>query len=107
MTIVSIDNGRRLPTKDRFVGTALITGASRGIGAVYADRLAKLEALAARLTGETGRSVTALRADLDDKADVAKVLNADFEKIDDMIALSPTLRATPLSRLSAKRVSRS
>jgi len=54
-------------------GTALITGASRGIGAVYADRLAKrcydlilvarnqvrLEALAKRLEAETGRSVKA------------------------------------------------
>jgi short-subunit dehydrogenase len=53
-------------------GTALITGASRGIGAVYADRLAKrgfdlilvarseapLKALSARLRSETGRSVT-------------------------------------------------
>jgi uncharacterized protein len=68
-------------------GTALITGASRGIGAVYADRLAKrgydlilvareaarLNALAARLTSETGRSVSSLSADLADKADLAKV----------------------------------
>ena len=50
-------------------GTALVTGASRGIGAVYADRLAKrgyalilvarnearLKALSARLASETGR----------------------------------------------------
>jgi short chain dehydrogenase len=56
-------------------GTALITGGSRGIGAVYADRLAKrgydlilvarnaarLKALSARLTSETGRYVTPLR----------------------------------------------
>ena len=62
-------------------GTALITGASRGIGAVYADRLAKrgydlilvarsearLKTLSARLTSETGRSVTPLPADLNDK----------------------------------------
>src|SRR5262249_58156606 len=68
-------------------GTALITGASTGIGAVYADRLARpgydlvlaarnearLKALSARLTEETGRSVTPLRADLNDKADIGTV----------------------------------
>jgi serine/threonine-protein kinase RsbW len=41
---------------------ALITGASTGIGAVYADRLNE-----ARLTSETGGSVNALRADLNNK----------------------------------------
>jgi short-subunit dehydrogenase len=69
------------------LGTALVTGASFGIGAVYADRLAKrgyelilvarnverLNSLAARLTSETGRSVTVLPADLGDKAELAKV----------------------------------
>jgi uncharacterized protein len=68
-------------------GTALITGASRGIGAVYADRLAKrgydlllvardasrLEQLAAKLERETGRNVTPLTADLSNKADLAKI----------------------------------
>ena len=68
-------------------GTALITGASRGIGAVYADRLAKrgydlvlvarnkarLETLSTRLASETGRSITPLPADLNDKAVLAKV----------------------------------
>lgn len=68
-------------------GTALITGASRGIGAVYADRLAKrgydlilvardasrLEQLAAKLKRETGRSVTALNADLSNRTDLVKV----------------------------------
>jgi short-subunit dehydrogenase len=67
--------------------TALITGASRGIGAVYADRLARrgydlvlvarneaaLNALSARLASETGRSVTPLPADLGDTTDLAKV----------------------------------
>jgi len=68
-------------------GTALITGASRGIGAVYADRLAKrgydlilvardgsrLEQLTAKLKRETGRTVSLLTADLSNRAELAKV----------------------------------
>ena len=68
-------------------GTALITGASTGIGAVYADRLARrgydlilvarnqerLRALASRLSNETGRAVETVAADLNDKADLARV----------------------------------
>jgi uncharacterized protein len=108
-------------------GTALITGASAGIGAIYADRLAKrgydlilvardksrLAGLAQRLRNSTGRSVDTVAADLNDKADLARVeailraddditllvnnagvgataplLNADVEKMDDMIRLN-------------------
>jgi len=68
-------------------GTALVTGASVGIGAVYADRLAKrgydlilvarnkdqLDALAAKLSAETGVKAEALQADLANKSDLAKV----------------------------------
>jgi short-subunit dehydrogenase len=69
------------------LGTALITGASTGIGATYADRLArrgydlilvarnreKLDALARRITNETQRSVEVLTADLNDHADLERV----------------------------------
>lgn len=69
------------------LGTAIITGASTGIGATYADRLARrghdlvlvarnegrLVALANRLRAETGRDVEIIVADLGRGADVAKV----------------------------------
>jgi short-subunit dehydrogenase len=68
-------------------GTALVTGASSGIGALYAQRLARrghdlilvarnaarLAALADRIAGETGRQVQTLVADLADPADLARV----------------------------------
>jgi uncharacterized protein len=124
-------NMSNMPAK----GTALITGASSGIGAVYADRLAKrgydlvpvarneprLKSLSERLTRETGQSAKALRANLNDKADLAKVeatlrddpaiailvnnagiaavtplLNSDVATMDDMIALN----VTALTRLT-------
>ena len=108
-------------------GTALVTGASAGIGAIYADRLAKrgynlilvardktrLAGLAQRLRSATGHFVDTVAADLNDKTDLAKVeailrtnaditllvnnagvgataplLNADVEKMDEMIRLN-------------------
>jgi len=116
-------------------GVALITGASSGIGAVYADRLAKrgydlilvarnearLKSLSARLTSETGRSTKVLPTDLSNRAELAKVeatlgndpsitmlvnnagtasvaplLNADVNKMDEIIALN----ITALTRLT-------
>ncbi|HKY90719.1 MAG TPA: SDR family oxidoreductase [Nevskiaceae bacterium] len=75
-------------------GTALITGASSGIGAIYADRLARqgydlvlvarnaerLQRLAAHLSAATGRHIATLAADLtrpDDLSRVEQLLKTD------------------------------
>jgi short-subunit dehydrogenase len=68
-------------------GVAVITGASAGIGAVYADRLARrgydlvlvarnearLDQLATRLADATGRAVKTVVADLRNKADLKRI----------------------------------
>jgi short-subunit dehydrogenase len=73
--------------KQQSRGLAVITGASSGIGAVYADRLARrgydlllvarsqerMADLAKKIVSETGRKVEILAADLTDSNDLAKL----------------------------------
>jgi len=80
-------------------GKALITGASSGIGAVYADRLARqgydlilvarntarLRALDLEISSETGRKVETIQADLTVAADLRKI--EQVLKTDDRITL--------------------
>ena len=91
-------------------GGALITGASGGIGVAYAERLARrgydltivarnrrrLDALAARISDETGRGVEVLQADLVNKEDLARIetalkaplLQSNVDLMEEMIKLN-------------------
>ena len=80
-------------------GLAVITGASSGIGAVYADRLAhggydlllvarstrRLDKLAERLASETGRKIEVTTADLTNRNDVSRL--AQFLRDDPRVTL--------------------
>ncbi len=69
------------------LGTALVTGASSGIGALYAEKLAqqgydlilvarnreRLNALASDISTRSGRAVEVLAADLGDRASLARI----------------------------------
>ena len=79
------------------LGTALITGASGGIGAVYADRLARrgydlilvardkvaMDKLAKNLAADTGVSIRVLPADL--------TVEADLHRVEQVLREDPTL----------------
>jgi uncharacterized protein len=68
-------------------GIAVVTGASSGIGAIYADRLARrgydlilvarnperLDAVSTRVAGTTGRAINVIAADLNQTSDLKRV----------------------------------
>ncbi len=78
-------------------GKALITGASTGIGAVYADRLARrgydlvvvarnkeqLQELSIRLQSATGRNIEVVQADL--------TKGADLKRVEEQLASDPEI----------------
>ncbi len=102
------------------LGTALITGASTGIGATYADRLARrgydlilvarnkptLDKLAASLAAETGVRVQALPADLTAKADLDRVETVlrDDSSITLLVNNAGTATLAPFAKADIERL---
>jgi len=103
-------------------GVAVITGASSGIGAVYADRLARrghdllliarrhdrLQQLAAEIAGRTGRKVEVLAADLGAPADLARVERVlrDDPRITVLVNNAGVAAVTPLLNANVDDMSR-
>src|SRR5439155_8100567 len=87
MIIMNIGSIREKSNPMATVPSVLITGASTGIGAAYAERfarrghdlvlvarnVARMEALAARLRQETGVAIDLIQADLTQPAELATV----------------------------------
>ena len=87
MIVMNIGSNREKSNPMTAIPSVLITGASTGIGAAYAERfarrghdlvlvardVARMEALSARLVEETGVAIDIIKADLTQPAEVATV----------------------------------
>nr|WP_295740115.1 SDR family oxidoreductase [uncultured Acidocella sp.] len=105
-------------SEHRRAGTALITGASSGIGAVYADRLAargydlvlvardeaRLGALAAKLRQRDGVAVKVVKADLLSEAGIGAVEAELATKIDLFVNNAGMARVSALAEMSPQEI---
>lgn len=108
--------------KNQSKGLAVITGASSGIGAIYADRLAhrgydlllvarshaRMTGLAQKLESETGSKVDTLTADLTNSGDVAKLeqILRDDPKVTVLVNNAGMGAAAPLVKSDVADMSR-